>query len=80
MSLFSAEYATQLDQEDPLGRFREKFHIPLAKNAAEDSEVTDDRLAIYFNGNSLGCQPKSTKENVLAVLDNWQVKLGFEIK
>ena len=62
---------------DPLSSFREKFHIPLGKNTSEDSEISDESEAIYFNGNSLGCQPKTTQENVVAVLDNWREKDRF---
>ena len=64
-----------------MAAFREKFHIPLARNTSENSEITDDREAIYFNANSLGLhwtlQPKTTRENVIAILDNWKLKEAF---
>lgn len=47
--------ARELDQQDELAKFRELFHIPLARNSYHESDVTDDRECIYFNGNSLGC-------------------------
>ena len=49
---FSADenFAKQLDAEDPLRSFRDKFHLPLGK---------DGRPLIYFAGNSLGLMPKS---------------------
>lgn len=55
------EFARQLDNEDPLKRFREQFYIPLLHG--EES--------IYFNGNSLGLQPKSAQEYVLNEMENW---------
>ena len=55
-------FAVQLDQEDPLRSFREKFHLPLG----------DDRQpVIYFAGNSLGLMPKVAREIVDLELDNW---------
>ena len=38
-------FAQQLDQEDPLARFRDAFHLP---------RQTDGTPYIYFCGNSLG--------------------------
>src|SRR2546423_2288331 len=65
---FSAgeDFAKQLDVEDPLRGFREKFHLPLGK---------DDKPLIYFAGNSLGLMPKSAKQVVDQELDDW-AKLG----
>ena len=61
---FSAdeEFARQLDAEDPLRHFREKFHLPLGK---------DGKPLIYFAGNSLGPMPKSARKIVEQELDNW---------
>src|SRR3989440_12320125 len=61
---FSAEesFAKQLDAEDPLRSFRDKFHLPLGK---------DGSSLIYFAGNSLGLMPKSAKEVVDQELDDW---------
>src|SRR6266436_4659132 len=52
---FSAdeEFAKQLDAEDPLRSFRDKFHLPLGK---------DGKPLIYFAGNSLGLMPKSARK------------------
>jgi len=67
---FSAEeqFALQLDSEDPLRHFRQKFHLPLGK---------DDRPLIYFAGNSLGLMPKAARAIVDEELDNW-AKLGVD--
>ena len=61
-------FALQLDAEDPLRHFREKFYLPLGK---------DGKPLIYFAGNSLGLMPKSAREIVEEELDNW-AKLGVD--
>ena len=61
-------FAKQLDAEDPLRNFREKFHLPLGK---------DGKPLIYFAGNSLGVMPKSARQIVDDELDNW-AKLGVD--
>jgi kynureninase len=67
---FSADenFAKQLDAEDPLRQFREKFHLPLGK---------EGQPVIYFAGNSLGLMPKSAREVVDLELENW-AKLGVD--
>lgn len=57
----SLAFAQQLDKEDPLNTFRDKFHIP----------VLNDKEVIYFTGNSLGLQPKNTKTYIEEELDGW---------
>jgi kynureninase len=61
---FSAgeRFALQLDAEDSLRDFREKFHLPLGK---------DGEPLIYLAGNSLGLMPKSARELVEQELDDW---------
>jgi len=59
--LNTIEFATQLDEEDLLKKFRERFYIP----------IVNDAESIYFIGNSLGLQPRSTQEYVLNELENW---------
>src|SRR5947207_4349192 len=61
-------FALQLDREDPLRGFREKFHLPKAK---------DGKPLIYFAGNSLGLMPKSARAIVEQELDDW-AKLGVD--
>src|SRR5207245_2070920 len=67
---FSAdeEFAKQLDSEDPLRAFRDKFHLPLGK---------DGKPLIYFAGNSLGLMPKAARQVVDQELDDW-AKLGVD--
>ncbi|WP_298765193.1 kynureninase [uncultured Polaribacter sp.] len=61
-------FAQKLDKEDKLAYLREKFHIP------KDKEGKD---WLYFTGNSLGLQPKSTKEYINQELEDW-ANLGVE--
>lgn len=60
--------ARALDEADPLGKFRSAFHAP--HTAAPDGPV-------YLVGNSLGLQPKRTRECILQELDAWAA-LGVE--
>lgn len=64
----SLAYALELDQQDELSRFRESFHIP---------KHTDGTNSIYFCGNSLGLQPKATKDQLNQELEDW-ASLGVE--
>src|SRR6266568_8624417 len=61
---FSADeaFACQLDAEDPLGHFRERFHLPIG---------ADGKPLIYFAGNSLGLMPKAARKIVELELDDW---------
>jgi kynureninase len=61
---FSADedFARQLDAEDSLRNFREKFYLPLGK---------DGQPLIYFAGNSLGLMPKAARSIVEEELENW---------
>ncbi|MFT5194586.1 MAG: kynureninase [Cellvibrionaceae bacterium] len=53
-----ADYAKELDAQDPLAEFRDRFVI------------TDPDL-IYLDGNSLGRMPKATKALMADLLDEW---------
>lgn len=67
-------YARQLDSEDPLASYRDKFHIPKDKNGQD---------WLYFTGNSLGLQPKTTQKYIQQELDDWAnygVEGHFEAK
>ncbi|MEY3199935.1 MAG: kynureninase [Bacteroidota bacterium] len=63
----SLAFAQEMDAKDPLKAFREKFYIP----------TFHDKPIRYFTGNSLGLQPKSTREYVLEELDAW-AEFGVE--
>jgi len=60
--------AIALDQSDPLGMYRDQFHLPT---------LPDGTPWIYFVGNSLGLMPKGARDTVLQELDDW-ARLGVE--
>ena len=62
------EPAEQLDANDALRPFRKRFHIPADE---------DGRELVYFTGNSLGLQPRNTREYVYQELEDW-ARLGVE--
>lgn len=64
----SLEFAQKQDQNDPLGKFRAQFLIPTDK---------DGNQHIYLCGNSLGLQPKKTREYLDIELQDWH-KFGVE--
>ncbi|MFN2384772.1 MAG: kynureninase, partial [Thermoanaerobaculia bacterium] len=57
------DFAAALDRGDPLGRFRDEFHVPRSGNGEEE---------IYFAGNSLGLLPKRAPEYVEEELEKWK--------
>ena len=57
----SLDFAKELDLKDSLKGFREQFYIP----------VINGKECIYFTGNSLGLQPKTTQEYILNELEDW---------
>jgi len=61
------EFAQQLDAEDKLYKYRNEFNFP----------KINGKPVIYFTGNSLGLQPKRTKEYVDEVMTDWG-NLGVE--
>jgi kynureninase len=65
MKIFEAseEYAREMDAQDLLGAFRDKFYIP-KQPGGED--------VLYFTGNSLGLQPKKTREYIEQELKDWE--------
>ena len=62
------DYAKQQDQNDQLSSFRNKFHLPKDHQGNE---------LIYMTGNSLGLQPKITKDYINQELEDW-ANLGVE--
>ncbi len=51
----------EMDQKDPLRSFRDRFYFPQMHG----------KDVIYFTGNSLGLQPKTTQDFVLKELEDW---------
>ena len=70
----SLEYAKEQDNLDKISYLRDHFHIPKDKNGKD---------WLYFTGNSLGLQPKSTQKYIQQELDDWAnygVEGHFEAK
>jgi kynureninase len=61
------DIARQLDEQDPLKNFRDKFYFP----------TFHEKTVRYFTGNSLGLQPKSVASYIQQELEDWQ-KYGVE--
>ena len=61
------EFAENLDKNDTLRHYREKFYMP----TFHSENIT------YFTGNSLGLQPKSTRTFIDQELNDW-AKWGVE--
>lgn len=57
----SLEFAKQLDSQDSLHSYRSKFYIP--QHEGHDM--------VYFTGNSLGLQPKTTQDYIQQELNDW---------
>ena len=57
----SLDFAKKLDATDPLKAYRDKFYFP----------HMNGRPVVYFTGNSLGLQPKTTQEYILNELEDW---------
>lgn len=57
------DFAQQMDAQDPLAKFRTRFHIPQQKNGTP---------FIYFCGNSLGLQPKTAEAFIQQELTDWK--------
>lgn len=55
-------FAKQLDEEDPLRDIRNEFYFP----------KVNGKEVIYFTGNSLGLQPKTTQGFVDDVMKDWR--------
>lgn len=64
----SLDFARSLDTQDSLSKYRDYFHFPTGKNG---------KPWLYFCGNSLGLQPKSTSDYIQQELKDW-ANLGVE--
>ncbi len=61
------DFAQKMDKNDPLRSFREMFYFPTFMN----------KEVVYFTGNSLGLQPKTTEKIIKEELGAW-AKYGVE--
>lgn len=77
------DFAIQLDATDSLAHFREKFWIPTIStlnsisNKKDSDNEKEKQEVVYFCGNSLGLQPKTTKAYIEQELEDWK-NLGVE--
>jgi kynureninase len=62
------KFALELTAGDPLASYRERFHIPKAR---------DGRESVYLCGHSLGLQPKTAREYIEQEMKDWE-RLGVE--
>lgn len=62
------EFAREMDRQDPLADFRNRFHLPKQANGEP---------YIYLCGNSLGLQPRSARAYVEQELLDWE-NMGVE--
>ncbi|KAF2028057.1 kynureninase 1 [Setomelanomma holmii] len=90
--LCSEAFAKQQDEKDELSKLRKEFLIPtkgdlrnkkfgfqqkIAQDESSSAAEDDHEESIYFCGNSLGLQPRRTKEYVNRYLDTWASKGVF---
>lgn len=61
------QFSKKMDRNDPLKKFRSQFLYPTVKG----------KKTIYFTGNSLGLQPKTTRKFINQELEDW-ASLGVE--
>jgi len=64
---YSLEFAQNMDENDPLRKYRSEFLFPQHKG----------QNVVYLTGNSLGLQPKAAKAALQQELDDWE-KHGVE--
>jgi len=57
------DFAKEMDANDKLHAFRDKFYFP----------ILHGKQAVYFTGNSLGLQPKTTQDAILTELEDWAI-------
>src|SRR5690348_10162586 len=57
-------FAKELDKQDTLSSFRDRFLFPKSETTHQDF--------LYFTGNSLGLQPKTTRKYIEQELNVWE--------
>jgi len=62
------EFARDMDSQDPLAHFRERFFIPKKNDGSE---------SVYLSGHSLGLQPRAARSFIEQELRDW-AELGVE--
>jgi kynureninase len=75
----SKEYAASLDAQDALKGLRDEFMVPsqadLKRATLSSTDQGESSIpSIYLCGNSLGLQPRRTKERISSFLEAWATK------
>lgn len=60
----SLNFARELDSDDPLKNYQDKFFIPKMKDGTD---------VVYMTGNSLGLQPKAARDYVEQEMKDWEI-------
>ncbi|KAL7752843.1 Kynureninase (L-kynurenine hydrolase) [Sorochytrium milnesiophthora] len=75
LDITSLQFARHLDATDELSHLRDKYVIPRFPVASKPIGSGEDRVqpdhTVYLCGNSLGVQPKETKQLLTQELDVW---------
>ncbi|CAF0941394.1 unnamed protein product [Didymodactylos carnosus] len=73
LSLHNKEYATKMDEHDPIGDMRKHFHYPKLNDLpnVDKSRVNPDDECTYLCGQSLGLMPKRAENYVLSSMNDW---------
>ncbi|KAL2888040.1 Kynureninase 2 [Ceratocystis lukuohia] len=84
MELFTRDKAQSLDDADSLGFMRDEFIIPTRDEIAskklpaaaftDSAEYGSAPKSVYLVGNSLGLQPRRTRERISQYLDTWRTQ------
>ena len=74
MDVYSVEFANELDKRKVWPCLRDRFHYPKIKtlpNVDLSLVANPDDDCLYFEGNSLGLQPKSARDYINVELEKW---------
>lgn len=79
LEVFSRDYATSLDEKDPLSPLRTNFYIPTLADLKRSTltkppDEEPSKPCTYLCGNSLGLQPVRTTDLINAFLAQWRTR------
>lgn len=67
----SEAFARDLDGKDPLASYRDEFLIPSPESLRTGKHEDGQSPCIYLAGNSLGLQPRKTRDYIDRELEDW---------
>ncbi|KAJ1968216.1 Kynureninase (L-kynurenine hydrolase), partial [Dimargaris verticillata] len=70
LDILDPAFSQWLDDDDTLRHLRDEFCIPSIAEVKNDPEASKDSC-IYLCGNSLGLQPKRTKQMIVEEMEVW---------